>query len=632
MDRIGLAKIRGIGAGRKAKAVIYGLPWVLIPLAACGGDDDAAEGTMQSALAAQLDCDPELPDFSEINLLINDGHFLAPLVRPDERQRLAPADGEATSAGSTAFHGGGDNGRGDVVTRENPGGPKPGRPSGGKPPEGPPPPKLPPPAPPEPVDTSGGPPRFNVCGEIAPADIPAAIFEAGPETQCPVPARHRVYMSADDSNSQASPIRMRMMAEWSYLGMLADAIRPQDFLNYADFNYPAVAPGQLGIYPEIMAVKGHPGIYELQVGVQAPRITAGQRKRLNVVFVADVSGSMDGKPASMAKAVMLAVASELRAGDVVSIVSFADGARTALETRPVTGPDDPVLVKAIQDLETAGSTNLDEGLAMGYALARFNNGGQAGASTYRSGLYARRVILISDAHTNTGVLDANIIAQNAADGEGEGVYLIGVQTNPDHNHKLMDKITDLGKGAYIFIDDLSEAKRMFTGRRFEQNLFMAALDVRLNMTLPVGVAVTAFFGEAMSPDPAKVVPQHLGSGDSMVFHQVVATCDGQNLERDDLLEFTVDWRDPHTGVPMVTRGSVPFASLKSCRTRTMVKGRALVMYAEALKRIIQSGDARECSPECAAIHTVLSEIQASLQDNDIADALTTLKKICHDDE
>ncbi|MCA9638910.1 MAG: VWA domain-containing protein, partial [Myxococcales bacterium] len=187
-------------------------------------------------------------------------------------------------------------------------------------------------------------------------------------------------------------------------------------------------------------------------------------------------GSMGGEPMHLLRESVRHVAGQLRSGDVVSLVQWDTSQGIVLQGHVVAGPDDPTLLEAIENLDAGGGTDLFAGLTTAYALAE--------SSYIQGGI--NRVVLISDGGANAGVTSINLIANAAEAEDGGGIYLIGVGVGEaeDYSDALMDTVTDAGKGAYLFIDNASEAALQFGPERFVSNVAVAARNVQMAVTLP----------------------------------------------------------------------------------------------------------------------------------------------------
>jgi len=426
-----------------------------------------------------------------------------------------------------------------------------------------------------------------------------------------------LYMSADDSTSKASPVVARKLIRDGHT-VPASLVRTYEFLNYYTLAYPAAEAGRVRIVPQMVADGTVPGAYVLQIGVQAPHVAARDRRPLNLTFTLDNSGSMRGAPMDNQKAVLRAIAAELEEGDIVSMVSWNTSQNTLLESHWVSGPDDPVLLRVIEELTAGGGTNLNAGLRNGYRLAQDNFDADA----------LNRVVVISDGQANVGVTERETIAAAAQDGEGAAIYLVGVGTGNGYDDRMMDTITDAGKGGYLFVDSPEEAFEQFSGELFVANLDIAAMDVRLRLRLPSTFRVLEFHGEEMSEDAADVKPQHLAPNTAMVYHQSIGSCTGQPFQPEDVVEVTVEFLDPHTREAkleeVVANGLELLGDGEHGEGRPqLVKGNAVVAYAEGLKRL-HGADAQSTAETCELGLLIVEAARQVLADDEDLDEILGL--------
>ena len=381
-----------------------------------------------------------------------------------------------------------------------------------------------------------------------------------------------LYMSNDDSGSQASPIIARRTINEGHV-ISASRIRIHEFLNYFDLNAEPQeeSPAALGI--EMRRTDAELGEFTLVLRAQGKALEPEDRPPMNVVFSLDSSGSMTGEPMDLLKDSMMATLSQLRSGDIVSVVTWNDQQSVELDGYPVVGPDDPVLAGIIHGLSAGGSTNLHEGLVMAYSLANnhhIDNG-------------INRVVLISDGGANAGVTDLDLISSEAADGDGEGTYMVGVGvgTSQGYRDDLMDRITDAGKGSYVYIDRPDEAYKQL-GDRFLANMAVSARNVRMRLTLPWYFGLKRFHGEEISSNPEEVEPQHLAPNDTMTFHQIVSACDPTLITTCDAVTAHVDFVDPITGAELSNEVTASIESLVQQDVPRLYKADVVVGYAKAL--------------------------------------------------
>ncbi len=433
------------------------------------------------------------------------------------------------------------------------------------------------------------------------------------------------YLSADDSNSMASPVIARSQINsgtW-----VTTEIRPWEFLNYYTFNYAPAASNHVNIIPDLRyAESSEDGAYTLQIGVSSPQMTNPQRRPLNLVFSLDTSGSMSGAPMSRLKAVCTEIAGFLQDGDVISIVKWSTSTAVLLDSLSVTGPDDPTFLSAVNGLTASGSTNLYAGLNTAYTKAVENMAPGR----------MNRVVLISDGVVTAGVSSTDLIADMAEDSIEEGIYLLGVGTGNGYDDTLMDKVTDAGKGAYVYIDSLDEAAHIFGEEdNFVNAMEIASRDVQVALTLPEGWLIEEFHGESYSTSPADVDPQHLAFNDAMIFHQIIDTCGDIPVDLSDEITATATFKDPITYMPMSDTVTVSLTDLLAATSLELVKGDAVIQYALALQEI---RSLQFYPANYPAILTIIDDTRAQVQAastalggdpelNNIASLLLTLRAI-----
>ncbi len=411
---------------------------------------------------------------------------------------------------------------------------------------------------------------------------PPEAQDTGAEDECDDVAPVSLFISPDDSNSMVSPVLAReaVLEHWNYLNYVP--IRSWEFLNYYDFALEPPIEDDIAIH--VSAVPdplGEDGAWLMQIGLASRTMERAERDPVSLTFSLDTSGSMSGQPIELLRQSCLAMASQLREGDVVSIVTWSSSQNTLLSGHQVTGPNDPVLVDAIQRIDDGGSTDLHGGLTAAYNLAK------AAYSPDR----INRVVLISDGGANVGVTDEDIIAGAAATEDAEGIYMagIGVGTASSYNEVLMDTVTDLGRGAALFIADEEEAWHML-GDGFLEVVEVAARNVQIRMDLPPGVSMVAFSGEEYSTNRDEIEPQHLAPNDTMIFQEHLHACAPSALDGAEVT-VVVEWQDATTYEGRSAELTVPWTELVEGPVDQLWKGEAIYQYALALKS--RKGEGKE---------------------------------------
>lgn len=379
-----------------------------------------------------------------------------------------------------------------------------------------------------------------------------------------------LFLSPDDSNSMSSPVQAR---EAVLTGHGIFPVRVWEFLNYYSFDYPVAERGQVTVRAEMRAIDEDSGYY-LQIGVGSAKVDDDSRAPINLTLVLDESGSMNGSPIELLKESCRAIAAQLRDGDVISMVTWDTDNAVLLAGYNVKGPNDPTLLQRINDIEASGGTDLHGGLLAGYDLARdaFDKD------------RINRIVLISDGGANVGVTSEDLIGAEASDEDAEGIYMVGagVGAPTSYNDTLMDVVTDLGKGASVFIPDEVEAWKVF-GDDFVNTFDVAVRDVQVQVDFPPGFEIAEFSGEEYSPDPQEIEPQHLAPNDSMVFLQRLETCAPELVSDESELTVTVRYKDAHTFEARELSVTRSFGELLSETSPQLEKGLAIFKYAQLFR-------------------------------------------------
>jgi Ca-activated chloride channel family protein len=231
-----------------------------------------------------------------------------------------------------------------------------------------------------------------------------------------------------------------------------DSVRVEEFINYFEAGYPSPENVAFGLYADSAPSPFHgPDIHLLRFGVQGYEVAEADRKPLALTFVIDVSGSMNAaNKLNLVKQSLRLLVDRLRPDDTVSIVIFGSEADVLLT--PTRGDNKRLIKQAIDWLHTAGSTNAEDGLRMGYGMAfeHFNSRG------------VNRVILCSDGVANVGQTEADQLLRFIEDYAAIGINLtttgFGMGT---FNDSFMEELADKGNGNYAYVNDIDEAQRLF---------------------------------------------------------------------------------------------------------------------------------------------------------------------------
>ena len=228
-----------------------------------------------------------------------------------------------------------------------------------------------------------------------------------------------------------------------------EAVRVEEFINYFDHQYAAPEDQSFAIHMDVApAPYGENENYHLlRVGVQGYTVADEDRPDAMLIFVIDVSGSMNQQNRlGLVKESLHMLTDNLRPDDQIGIVVYGSRGRVILEPTAARNAWD--IHRAIDRLESEGSTNADEGIMLAYDLAR----------EYAVDGNINRLILTSDGVANVGPTTADSILRHATDGIQLSTFGYGMG---NYNDVLMEQLADQGDGSYAYIDTLDEAERVF---------------------------------------------------------------------------------------------------------------------------------------------------------------------------
>ncbi len=249
------------------------------------------------------------------------------------------------------------------------------------------------------------------------------------------------------------------------------AVRIEEMINYFSYNYDPPGDGKpFSTRVEIAACPWNTEHKLVRVGLKGKIVEAKERKPVNLVFLIDVSGSMQpaNKLPLVKKALRLA-AGQLRPSDRVALAVYAGASGLVLPSTRC--GDRQAIVDAIDRLDAGGSTNGGEGIRLAYRIAREN--------FIRGGI--NRVILATDGDFNVGVTSQSELVDLVKGKAKQGVFLtvLGFGMG-NYKDDLLEKLADKGNGNYAYIDRFSEAHKVLS-EQMSGTLQTIAKDVKIQV-------------------------------------------------------------------------------------------------------------------------------------------------------
>ena len=250
-----------------------------------------------------------------------------------------------------------------------------------------------------------------------------------------------------------------------------DAVRVEEFVNYFSYRYPEPEGDRpFSVTTDVTVCPWAPAHRLVRVGLQARHIERDHLPPNNLVFLIDVSGSMQSgdKLPLLVRSLRLLV-QQLRPEDRVAMVVYAGAAGVVLP--PTSGDEQQTILAALDRLEAGGSTAGGEGLRLAYRVAREHFDPQAN----------NRIILATDGDFNVGTSsDAEmrrLVEEECAGGVALSVLGFGEGNLQDAKMELM---AQYGNGNYSYIDSIREGQRVLV-QEMGGTLLSLAKDVKIQV-------------------------------------------------------------------------------------------------------------------------------------------------------
>ena len=249
------------------------------------------------------------------------------------------------------------------------------------------------------------------------------------------------------------------------------AVRIEEMVNYFDYDYPQPEEDHpFSMTAEIGTCPWNKDHLLAHIGVQGKEIPMGELPASNLVFLIDVSGSMAAQnKLPLVKQSFKLLIDQLREKDRVAIAVYAGSSGLVLP--PTSGTSKEVIWKALENLRSGGSTAGAAGIRLAYNTARkhFIQGGN------------NRVIIATDGDFNVGIRSDEEMVKLIESERKSGIFLsvLGYGMG-NYKDSKMQKLADYGNGNHAYIDDLSEARKVFI-HEFGGTLFTIAKDVKIQI-------------------------------------------------------------------------------------------------------------------------------------------------------
>lgn len=252
----------------------------------------------------------------------------------------------------------------------------------------------------------------------------------------------------------------------------ADAVRVEELVNYFSYDYPLPAhrTRPFRVTTEIAPTPWNTNTRLLHIGIKGYDIPKTRIPPANLVFLVDVSGSMQApNKLELLKSSLKLLVSQLGKRDRISLVVYAGASGVVLEPTPANRS--AKIIAALDRLRAGGSTNGEAGIKLAYNMAE--------QGFIRNGI--NRVLLATDGDFNVGTVGIEALINLIEEKRKSGITLTTLGFGMgNYNDRMMEQLADTGNGNYAYIDTLNEANKVLVAE-MGSTLFTIAKDVKIQI-------------------------------------------------------------------------------------------------------------------------------------------------------
>jgi Ca-activated chloride channel family protein len=252
-----------------------------------------------------------------------------------------------------------------------------------------------------------------------------------------------------------------------------DAVRIEELVNYFTYDYAApraADPAPFAASLEVAAAPWAPTHRLVRIGLKGRELSTADRPAANLVFLVDVSGSMDEpNKLPLVQESLRMLVEKLKPEDHVAIAVYAGASGLALPSTPVSHRQE--ILDVLDSLHAGGTTNGAMGIQLAYDVAKANfiAGG------------VNRVILATDGDFNMGVTDRGDLVRLIQEKAKSGVFLTALGFGMgNYKDATLEQLADKGNGTYAYIDSAREARKVLA-EQVNGTLAVIAKDVKVQV-------------------------------------------------------------------------------------------------------------------------------------------------------
>jgi Ca-activated chloride channel homolog len=274
---------------------------------------------------------------------------------------------------------------------------------------------------------------------------------------------------AVDVDTGSYTIARRMLNEGSLPATAS--VRVEEFVNYFKYQYPSpVTNHPFSLTMEASVSPFNANRHLLRIGLKGREVTKAERPATHLTFLVDNSGSMSSEDKlGLVKKSLKILVKNLDPQDTVAITTYAGGVSLVLP--PTSIVDKAIILDAIDNLVSGGGTAMEAGIDLAYK--------QANASFQEGSI--NRIIICSDGDANIGKTNHTEILKQIKSYVDQGITVstIGFGMG-NYKDTMMEQFANKGNGNYYYVDNISEAKRIFV-KQLTGTLQVIAKDVKVQV-------------------------------------------------------------------------------------------------------------------------------------------------------
>ncbi|MBY5344745.1 DUF3520 domain-containing protein [Rhizobium leguminosarum bv. viciae] len=362
--------------------------------------------------------------------------------------------------------------------------------------------------------------------------------------------------SADVDSASYSFVRRSLTG-----GAMPDpqSVRVEEMINYFPYDWPGPdnADQPFKATVTVMPTPWNRDTELMHVAIKGYDIAPATTPHANLVFLIDVSGSMDEPDKlPLLKSAFRLLVNRLKPDDTVSIVTYAGNAGTVLQ--PTRVAEKSKILSAIDGLEPGGSTGGAEGIEAAYNLAK--------QGFVKDGV--NRVMLATDGDFNVGPSSDEDLKRIIEERRKDGIFLTVLGFGRGNlNDSLMQTLAQNGNGSAAYIDTLAEAQKTLV-EEAGSTLFPIASDVKFQVEFNperiaeyrlIGYETRALNREDFNND--RVDAGDIGSGHSVTAIYEVTPKGSPAVMNDDLRYGAAD-KLPAATADSAHRGELAFVKMR----------------------------------------------------------------------